>query len=80
VLDWARAHCAALDRAGIRMDTWADNAGLIAYYQRFGFVLVARTRLGADPRLPPHYHGNEFALLELSCRADFAGVDAATHG
>lgn len=64
VLTWARAHRLALGRAGIRMDTWAENAALIAFYERLGFRVVARRRIGADPRLPAHYHDKEFTLLE----------------
>ena len=75
VLDWARARCRALGRAGLRMDTWSSNSALIAYYQRRGFHLVARRRLAADPRLPAHYHGIEVALLEEPC-GDAADADA----
>lgn len=66
VLGWARAHVRALGREGLRMDTWASNTALIAYYERRGFRLVGRRRLTADPRLLPHYHGLELALLEES--------------
>lgn len=69
VLAWAQAECRALGRAGLRMDTWASNAALVGYYQRFGFQLVARRRIGSDPRLPTHYHGIELALLERPCTA-----------
>jgi ribosomal protein S18 acetylase RimI-like enzyme len=64
VLLWASEQCRALGRAGLRMDTWASNAALIEFYRRREFHLVEERRLGADPRLPPHYHGNVFALLE----------------
>ncbi len=64
VLHWARARCRTLERAGLRMDTWASNSALITYYARHGFELVGRHRLAADPRLPEHYHGLEVALLE----------------
>lgn len=64
VLAWGRAHCRELGRRALRMDTWASNEALIAVYERLGFRRVGRRRLGADPRLPPHYHGEEFALLE----------------
>ena len=64
VLSWARAHCRVLGRDRLRMDTWASNSALIAYYERHGFRLVQRRRLDADPRLPAHYHGLELALLE----------------
>jgi RimJ/RimL family protein N-acetyltransferase len=64
IVAWARAHSRAIGRRGLRMDTWARSEALIAFYQRFGFELVARTVIGADPRLEPHYHGLELALLE----------------
>ena len=67
VLTWARGECRALGRDGLRMDTWASNTALIAYYERQGFQLIGRRRLAADPRLPAHYHGIELALLEASC-------------
>jgi GNAT superfamily N-acetyltransferase len=70
VLNWAHAHCRALGRVGLRMDTWANNAPLIAYYERLGFVLVESRQIGEDTRLPAHYHGLEFALLEQACRVE----------
>ncbi|MHB1298857.1 MAG: GNAT family N-acetyltransferase [Gemmatimonadaceae bacterium] len=67
ILTWAEERCRALGRVGLRLDTWADNIALIAFYQRRGFRLVGERRIGVDQRLPPHYHGNAFALLERSC-------------
>lgn len=64
VLDWARAHCRALGREGLRIDTWASNGELIAFYERHGFQRVGECRIATDPRLPAHYHNREFALLE----------------
>jgi GNAT superfamily N-acetyltransferase len=64
ILSWAAAECRSLARAGIRIDTWASNAELIAFYQRRGFTLVGHRHIAVDPRLPPHYYHNEFALLE----------------
>lgn len=64
VLAWARAHCCAVGRAGLRMDTWASNEALVSLYKRHGFRVVGRRRIGTEPRLPPHYHGGEFTLLE----------------
>lgn len=64
VLRWARAHCRACGRKGLRLDTWASNAALVAFYERQGFRVVAQRRMDVDPRLPSHYHGNEYALLE----------------
>lgn len=72
VLAWALVECRALAREGLRMDTWASNEALIGYYVRLGFRLVGRRRIAPDPRLPPHYHGTELALLERPC-ADAPG-------
>lgn len=63
-LEWARAHCRELGRVGLRMDTWASNRALIAYYEARGFRVVAHRRIEVDPRLPPHYYHREFTLLE----------------
>jgi ribosomal protein S18 acetylase RimI-like enzyme len=70
VLGWARKRCRMLRRAGLRMDTWASNEALIALYEREGFHVVSRRRIGTDPRLPAHYHGREFALLEAPCESE----------
>lgn len=67
ILIWADAECLRLGREGLRMDTWARNAALIAFYGERGFRLVEERRLGDDPRLAAHYHGNSFALLERAC-------------
>jgi len=64
VLAWAGEACRARGREGLRMDTWASNDALVAYYRRLGFALVGRRRIAADARLPAHYHGTELALLE----------------
>jgi ribosomal protein S18 acetylase RimI-like enzyme len=64
VLAWAREQRHALGRTGLRLDTWASNTTLVGYYERQGFRVVTRRQMGFDPRLPPHYHGNEYALLE----------------
>jgi len=68
ILTWADEECRRLGRVGLRMDTWAGNDVLIGYYTERGFRFVGERRLGADPRLAAHYHGNAFALLERACR------------
>jgi GNAT superfamily N-acetyltransferase len=67
ILSWAIDRCRMLGREGIRIDTWGENAPLISFYESRGFSLAGRRQIGADPRLPPHYHGGEFALLERPC-------------
>lgn len=66
ILDWAWRECDVRGCAGLRMDTWAGSDALIAYYATLGFQQVGTQRLPSDPRLAPHYHGIELALLEAS--------------
>ena len=44
--------------------------GAILFYERQGFHFVGLRRIGAEPRLPPHYQGIELALLEAPCERD----------
>jgi GNAT superfamily N-acetyltransferase len=67
ILVWAEQHCRRLGREGVRMDTWASNTSLIAFYLRRGFRLVEERQLGLELRLPAHYRHNAFALLERAC-------------
>lgn len=65
VVTWALVQCDKMGREGLRVDTWAENPAIIAYYEMMGFELIGTRRMTADPRLPIHYHGLELALLEL---------------
>ena len=67
VLDWSRRQCQTLGRAGLRIDTWTSNSTLINFYITHGFRVIGARRIGADPRLPPHYVGLEVTLLEATC-------------
>lgn len=69
ILEWAWAECRRLGRAGLRIDTWASNQALIDFYERQGFHLIGVRRIGIEPRLPPHYQGEELALLEAARQA-----------
>jgi ribosomal protein S18 acetylase RimI-like enzyme len=63
ILVWAQARGEELGLEGLRMDTWASNDALIAFYGNRGFTLVGRTRIPNDSLLP-HYRGLELALME----------------
>jgi ribosomal protein S18 acetylase RimI-like enzyme len=63
VLTWAQARGEELGLEGLRMDTWASNDALIAFYGKRGFTLVGKTRIANDSPLP-HYRGLELALME----------------
>lgn len=65
VLDWVKAHAMGHGRAFVRMDTWADNARLIAYYRFFGFELAGHHRTDDNPELPVQNRNLEVALLEM---------------
>lgn len=64
VFAWALERAEALGREGLRMDTWASNDALIAYYGKRGFALLGTRRIPSDSPLSEHYRGIELALLE----------------
>jgi ribosomal protein S18 acetylase RimI-like enzyme len=64
VIAWAIAHGEARGSEGLRMDTWASNDTLIAFYRTRGFGLVGTRRIPLDSPLSEHYRGIELALLE----------------
>lgn len=65
VLDWARAFARERNLSFERMDTWASNAKIIAYYKSFGFVFIENYRTPDTPELPLQNRDLEVALLEL---------------
>ena len=69
VIAWAIAHGEARGSEGLRMDTWASNDTLIAFYRTRGFGLVGTRRIPLDSPLSEHYRGIELALLERSMKA-----------
>ena len=48
----------------VRMDTWANNANIIAYYKSFGFVFVENYTTPNTESLPVHNRNLTLALLE----------------
>ncbi|MDQ2931813.1 MAG: GNAT family N-acetyltransferase [Gemmatimonadota bacterium] len=66
VILWALQRAEELGREGLRMDTWASNHALIAYYGKRGFTLLGTRRIPTDSPLSEHYRGIELALLERS--------------
>ncbi|RYY38818.1 MAG: GNAT family N-acetyltransferase [Chitinophagaceae bacterium] len=64
VLEWACVHAAEKGLRYLRMDTWADNERLIAYYEGYGFAFVERHRTGNDAALPEQHRNLNVALLE----------------
>ncbi|MBK7290104.1 MAG: GNAT family N-acetyltransferase [Chitinophagaceae bacterium] len=65
VLDWATRQCHRLHLKYIRMDTWAGNAKLIAYYQSFGFRFIENFTTSATEKLPLQHRNLNVALLQF---------------
>lgn len=64
IVSWGESIARSKGLHGLRMDTWAINVPLVDYYKSFGFAHVETRRIPKDPRLSPHYHGIDLALLE----------------
>lgn len=65
VLEWAKQHALAKHLRFIRLDTWADNDRIIAYYQSFGFELLGDYTTPDSPELPIQNRNLHVALLEM---------------
>lgn len=65
MIAWAIAEARQQKRQYLRLDTWAINEALTAYYQRLGFILIEKRQLPAKSDLPDHYHGIEVNLFEI---------------
>ena len=53
LLRWAERYAKAEGAAWLRLDCWAENEGLCAYYQRAGFLPCGQFQLG-------HWRGQFF--------------------
>jgi ribosomal protein S18 acetylase RimI-like enzyme len=49
----------------IRLDTWANNQQIIAYYKSFGFTFLENMVTPNSEQLPVQARGLELALLEM---------------
>ncbi|MDM1293191.1 GNAT family N-acetyltransferase [Sphingobacterium sp. N143] len=65
VLHWSKLYGIRNNLKYIRMDTWADNRKIIAYYRSFGFEFVGNHKTGNEPDLPIQNRNLAVALLEL---------------
>ena len=64
ILDWSIKYATEKGREHIRMDTWADNPNIIAYYKKHGFKFVDNFTTPDTEELAPHYRNQKLALLE----------------
>ena len=65
IISWAKNYCKNHNLQYIRMDTWADNAKLLAYYTSCGFTHAGSITIGKESGLPKHYEGIGLNLFEI---------------
>ena len=66
ILDWAIQHSRQKKLKSIRMDTWAANPTIIAYYKTFGFKVIENYTTPDTAELPVHNRNLALTLLEYS--------------
>jgi ribosomal protein S18 acetylase RimI-like enzyme len=64
VLAWAKQYANEKRLSYIRMDTWADNEKIIAYYIGYGFSFVENYTTPATEALPVQHRNLRVVLLE----------------
>ncbi|MEO0041525.1 MAG: hypothetical protein RL329_973 [Bacteroidota bacterium] len=65
IFNWAIAYAQSKGLSHIRMDTWANNPEIIAYYQSFGFIFLENFKLSDSPDIPIQNRNLDLALLEF---------------
>ncbi|RZL50756.1 MAG: GNAT family N-acetyltransferase [Pedobacter sp.] len=65
IINWAKNYAKTYAIQYIRMDTWADNEKLLAYYTGCGFTHVGHINVAANSGLPKHYEGISLNLFEI---------------
>ena len=65
IIKWAKVYAAKNKIKYIRMDTWADNEKLLAYYTACGFDYVGIVTMEQTDGLPKHYEGISLSLFEI---------------
>ncbi len=66
VLEWTKNFAQERKLKFIRMDTWADNEKLIAYYKTYGFMFIENYTTPGSKQLPLQHRNLTVALLELN--------------
>lgn len=76
VLNWAIELARKRKLKFIRMDTWAENEKIIAYYKSYGFTFVENYTTPDIDHLPVQHRNLSVALLELNVQN--ASINIAT--
>lgn len=66
VLEWAMQFAKSRKLKYVRMDTWADNEKIIAYYKSYGFSFIENYTTPNTENLPVQHRNLNVALLELA--------------
>ena len=66
IIEWAKEFAKENKLQYIRMDTWADNEKLLAYYTGCGFEHVGKIEIAPGTSLPKHYEGISLNLFEIA--------------
>jgi len=64
VFDWAIEFTKEWDLKYIRMDTWADNEKIVAYYKSYGFSIIENYTTPDTKNLPEQHRNLKVTLLE----------------
>lgn len=70
IVSWALLFAKENQLDYVRMDTWADNAKLLAYYTSFGFKHVGEIDVKPNSGLPKHYDAISLNLFEIKVKYD----------
>ena len=65
IVNWCKANAPETGIKYIRLDTAANNPGLVNYYQKCGFTYLGDTYVDESDDLPAHYQNASFALFEI---------------
>lgn len=65
VLEWAIKFAKERKLDYIRMDTWAENDKIVAYYKSYGFILVENYTTPETDQLPVQHRNLNVSLLQL---------------
>jgi GNAT superfamily N-acetyltransferase len=72
MIDQIEAIAVDRSRQALRLDCWASNERLKAYYVRMGFAKLGNVSFGEVPSLPLHYRNSTTTLFERVCTGGFS--------
>jgi RimJ/RimL family protein N-acetyltransferase len=69
IVEWAKQYALSNNINYIRLDCFADNENLVAYYKKQGFTFLRDVLVRETEATPKHYIGNPLALLQIDVSA-----------